>query len=374
MATISTPSQPRPDTSALSQAAGAARASEARRTAVAPDREVEIVRDPSLFMAEMAEELAFLASLASEGDDEIASDNDEAFDDLISELLRKSLKAQKANPAQHEGDAKALRDRLVDTGTSARPGNDLEAALRRLSGGSSQQALALMAELAEMAKTDPELQRLGFGQKALEDYALAHEAGLVAALNIAGVLEAGPQDATGTAQRLLGLYEESIASSQSVLQTFHRLGQSEGITTLGDWRKFLTEAVAADLATQTSGGEKVQLQLILLELKGMRTFNTLTQGLEKLAKMLPKAEGKAPDLPALMQTTLDYVEQPLREMPRLESLARDLKLPNQILLFQGFRNLLKSMPDDAFASPEQKAGTLMPLQKRVDDLTWTEEV
>jgi hypothetical protein len=191
-------------------------------------------------------------------------------------------------------------------------------------------------------------------------------------LNLAGVLEAGPQDATGTAQRLLGLYEESIASSQSVLQTFHRLGQAEGITTLGDWRKFLTEAVAADLATQTSGGEKVQLQLILQELKGFRTFNTLTQGLDKLGKVMPKGQG--PEPARLMQSTLNYIEQPLREMPGFESMARDLSLQKQILFFQGFRNLLKSIPDDAFASPEQKAGTLVPLQKRVDDLTWTEEV
>jgi hypothetical protein len=266
----------------------------------------------------------------------------------------------------------ALRDQIVRAGTQGRPGPALDEALRKFTGGSSQKGLDFMSRLAEMAKTDPELQRLGFGERALEDYAVAHEAGLAAALNIADVLDDAAPALPDTAQRMLGMYENAIAASQSVLQTFQRLGQTEGIATVNDWRKFLTEAVAADLAKQNSGGEKVQLQLILQELKGFRTFNTLTQGLDKLAKVMPKGQGVEPA--RLMQSTLNYIEQPLREMPGFESMARDLSLQKQILFFQGFRNLLKSIPEDAYASPEQKAGTLVPLQKRVDDLTWTEEV
>ena len=106
----------------------------------------------------------------------------------------------------------------------------------------------------------------------------------------------------------------------------------------------------AGVAHPHSGGANAPLLLILLELKGFRTFNTLTQGLEKLAKAMPKGQG--PEAAKLMQTTLDYVEQPLREFPKFESMAQGLKLQNQILFFQGFRNLLKSIPDDAFASPE----------------------
>lgn len=333
-----------------------------------------VVKDPAAMMADMAEELGFLRAEARGGTNETEQEQDAAFSDLISELMRKSMQAlQKAQPANGKQDAKDLRDQIVRAGTRGRPGQPLDEALRQFTGGSSQKGLALMAQLAEMANTDPELQRLGFGVKAAEDYAVAHEAGLTAALNIADVLaEAEAAAVPDTAQRMLSMYEESIAASQSVLQTFQRLGQSEGIATVNDWRKFLTEAVAADLAKQSSGGEKVQLQLILQELKGFRTFNTLTQGLDKLAKVMPKGQG--PEPARLMQSTLNYIEQPVRELPGFESMARDLSLQKQILFFQGFRNLLKSIPDDAFATPEQKAGTLVPLQKRVDDLTWTEEV
>ena len=334
---------------------------------------VVIVKDPSAMMADMAEELGFIQAEAEGGAEETAEEQDEAFDDLISELLRKSMEAlQEANPVHDKDAMQALRDQIVRAGTQGRPGQPLDEALRGFSGGSSQKGLALLAGLAEMAKSDPELQRLGFGRQTVEDYAIAHEAGLIAALNIADVLTQSAPEVPNTAQRILNTYEESIAASQSVLQTFQRLGQSEGIATVNDWRKFLTDAVAADLAKQTSGGEKVQLQLILQELKGFRTFNTLTQGLEKLAKVMPKGQG--PEASMLMQSTLNYIEQPLREMPGFEAMAKDLSQQKQILFFQGFRNLLKSIPDDAYASPEQKAGTLVPLQKRVDELTWTEDV
>lgn len=371
MATSGAGFQTRFDTAAAAAVAARELAREARPSESArPD--VPVVRDPSLMMAEMAEELGFLKAEELAGSEEIDGDQDAAFEDLISELIRASLKASKTPEAQLKQDAQALRDRLVQANIAASNGQGLDEALRRFTGGSSQQGLALLAELIQFAQNDPDLQRLGFTRQALEAFAQAHEGGLTSALNIADVLEQAPTLAEDSAQRILGLYEQSIGSSQSVLQTFQRLGQSEGITTINDWRAFLTEAVAADLAKQTSGGEKAQLQLILQELKGFRTFNTLSQGLERLLKFLPREDGHEP--PRLMQSTLDYIEQPLREFPNFEAFAQKLALARKILFFQNFRNLLKSLPDDAYASPEQKAGTLVPLQKRVDELTWSEDV
>lgn len=332
--------------------------------------QVRVLKDPTQMMLDMAEELGFMKAEELAGSEEVDGDQDESFQDLISELIRQSLKAQKDGPEQNRQDAEALRAQLVQAGIPGRAGQALDDALRRFTGGSSQKGLALLAELAQMARTDAELGRLGYGLQTLDDYALAHESGLVAALNIANTLNEAPGAAQDSAQRILGLYEDSIVSSQSVLQTFQRLGRSEGIATINEWRGFLTEAVAADLAKQNSGGEKVQLQLILQELKGFRTFNTLTQGLEKLAKHLPKQGGPQPG--QTMQATLDYVEQPIREFPGIESWVQAEPLQKQILFFQGFRNLLKALPDDAYASPEQKAGTLIPPQKRVDDLTYSE--
>lgn len=334
--------------------------------------EISVVSDPSLLMAELAEELGFLKAEEFLGRDEIERDQDAAFEDLISDLIRESLKASKTPEAQLRQDAEALRARLLQANIAASNRQGLDDVLRRFTGGSSQQGLALLAELIALEQDDPELRRLGFGREALEAFAQAHESGLTSALNIADVLEQGPALAEDSAQRILGLYEQSIGSSQSVLQTFQRLGRSEGIASLHDWRAFLAEAVAADLAMQTSGGEKVQLQLILQELKGFRTFDALSQGLERMMEFLPREEGSEP--PRLMQATLDYIEQPLREFPTFEAFAQKLALARKILFFQNFHNLLKSLPDDAYASPEQKAATLVPMQNRVDELTWSEDV
>ena len=373
MATVGAPLPQRIETQSL-VAMAATRLQDQDGSKATEASKVSIVSDPTLMMAEMAEELGFIKAEELGGADEIAGDEDAAFEDLISELIKKSLKAQegKAVPEDTKQQAESLREQLLRNGVNAKDQQRLSEALRQFTGGSSQQALALMAELAKLAQNDPALARLGFDGQAVTDYALNHEQGLQAALNISEALAQAPDLAQDSAQRILGLYEESISGSQSVLQTFQRLGQTEGISTLNDWRAFLTEAVAADLAKQNSSGEKVQLQLILMELKGFRTFNTLTQGLEKLIKFLPKEDGHEP--PRLMQATLDFIEQPLREFPNFEGWAQKLIMARKILFFQNFRNLLKSLPDDAYASPEQKAGTLVPLQKRVDELTWSEDI
>ena len=371
MATIGNQSAARPDPSPVELLRPPV-ASQPRTLETGRELEPRIVSDPTAMMMEMAEELGFIKAEELADASEVEEDQESSFEDLISELIRESLRAQADDPVQTREDAEALRARLIQMQISGSPSQQLDDLLRRYTGGSSQRGLALMAELASLAANDPELARLGFSRQALEDYALAHEPGLVAALNIAGALTEAPGAAQDSAKRILGLYEESIANSHSVLQTFQTLGRSEGISTIADWRAFLTEAVAADLAKQNSSSEKAQLQLILAELKGFRTFNTLTQGLERLQKYLP-GENR-PDPATLMQSTLDYVEQPIREFPRVEAWVSGRTTQQQILFFQGFRNLLKSLPEDAFASAEQKAGLLVPPQKRVDDLTFTEDV
>jgi len=334
---------------------------------------VVIANDPAAMMAEMAEELGFIVAENSGGSDEIEDDKDTAFDDLVEELIRQSVKeAQKTGRPDEKDQLSRLKEQVIREGLRGRPDGALDDVLRQYTGGSAQRGLAMLSQLVEMATSDPELQRLGFDQTTLVDYAIARESGLNAALNLATVLTDQDRALPDTAERMLSTYENSIASSQSVLQTFQRLGQAEGIDSVTDWSTFLTEAIAADLSKQTSSTEKAHLQLILMELKGFRTFNTLTQGLERISNIM--SADKAPKPSHLLQSTLNFIEQPLREMPGFEDMSRGLQLQDQILFFQGFRNLLKSIPDDAYVSPEQKAGTLVPLQKKVDDLTWSEDV
>ena len=70
---------------------------------------------------------------------------------------------------------------------------------------------------------------------------------------------------------------------------------------------------------------------------------------------------------------MDYIEQPIREFTTVQSWVSNKDTQNQILFFQGYRNLLKSMPDDSFVNPEQKNNSLVDLQKKIDDLTYAED-
>lgn len=331
---------------------------------------VQVISDPAAMMAEMAEELGFL--VAEQGADRAEeAEDDERFGDLIEHLIRKALQAQKVNPAELKEQASQAKEALVREGASGAQAK-LDEILRKAGGGSTQQSLAILEELVKQSKTDPQLQALGITDDMLREFVEANESAILSAINIQDVIENSPKIATESAQRILGLYENAVISSQSVLQTFQRLGQTEGISKISDWRSFLTEAVAADLSAQKSGGDKIQLALILQELKGFRLFNTLTAGLEKLSDR--HLRGSSPeDRASMLQLTLDFVEQPVRELAKLERHSTPLALGKQILFFQDYRNVIKSMPDDAFASADQKRNAMSPLQKRIDELTYSEE-
>ncbi|NBW47660.1 MAG: hypothetical protein EBR46_05945, partial [Betaproteobacteria bacterium] len=82
------------------QALAAAREAQAlaRGAAAEPDRlpkdAIRIVNDPLAMMQEMAEELGFLKAEELAGSQELESDEEESFRDLIDELIRESLQAQ----------------------------------------------------------------------------------------------------------------------------------------------------------------------------------------------------------------------------------------------------------------------------------------
>ncbi|MDI9331887.1 MAG: TyeA family type III secretion system gatekeeper subunit [Alphaproteobacteria bacterium] len=342
-----------------------------RETSSQPNQ-VGISQDPTLLMLEMSEELGFLKAEELAGSEEVDEDQETAFEDLISELLRKSLETQSGSTAENRNDAEALRARLIQMQFTGKNSHELEDALRQWTGGSSQKGLAILNELVQMAKDDPVLQKMGISDQLLRDFAESRMAGLQAALNVVDALSSAPTSTQNNTNEILGLYEDAICSSASILQTFQKLGQNQGIENIADWRGFLTEAVAAELAHQNASCDKVQLQMILSELKGFRTFNTLTQGVQRLAVQLPKE--KQIKESNLLQTTLDYVEQPLREFPKMEDWVSPEPTARKILFFQGFRNLIKSLPDDCFVSTEQKNGLLVQPQKKIDDLTFTENI
>jgi Ca2+-binding EF-hand superfamily protein len=356
------------------------------RNTAGPDRGERSAKVSSAsadFGAEVVEDQEFMSAVESVRDE--AETPEEKLEDHLKKMVSSIdavITPEEAQNLAEDADKsvelvkKAMVHAKQHGGSGQLSQKELEEILRQVGGGSSQHSLMVMKQLVEKAKTDPQLQEAGIGNEALMDFAAENEAGITAALNIHEALSKAPSQASQSADRILNLYEQSVVSSQGVLQTFQRLGKTEGIGKISDWKKFLTEAVASDLSSQRSSTDKNKLQLILQELKGFRLFNTLVAGLERVGKFIAASnEPKLTDEKSaqVLQTTLDYIEQPIREFPTVQSWVSHKDTQNQILFFQGYRNLLKSMPDDSFVNPEQKTNSLVSLQKKIDDLTYAED-
>lgn len=347
------------------------------------DRSATVSSDSVNFGAEVVEDQEFMSALELNKSD--ADSPEDKFEDYLKRIVTGAdavITPEEAQDISEDVDKtielikKAMAQSRQNGGSSSLGQKELEEIIRQVSGGSSQHGLKMMKVLIEKAANDPQLQEAGIGPHSLMDYAAENEAGLTAARNISEALSKAPNVASASADRILNLYEQSVVSSQGVLQTFQRLGKSEGIGKISDWKKFLTEAVASDLTSQRSSSDKNKLQLILQELKGFRLFNTLVAGLERVEKFMVSGQDlKLPEEKSaqVLQTTLDYIEQPIREFPTVQSWVSGKDTQNQILFFQGYRNLLKSMPDDSFVNPEQKNNSLVGLQKKIDDLTYAED-
>jgi hypothetical protein len=346
------------------------------------ERSAKVSSASADFGAEVVEDQEFMSAVESARDD--AETPEDKLEDYLKKLVTGAdavITPEEAQNISEDADKsvelikKAMVHAKQNGGSGKLSQKELEEILRQVGGGSSQHGLQVLKKLIEKAKTDPQLQEAGISYEALMDYAAENEAGITAAINVSEALSKAPTQASQSADRILNLYEQSVVSSQGVLQTFQRLGKSEGIGKISDWKKFLTEAVASDLSSQRSSTDKNKLQLILQELKGFRLFNTLVAGLERVGKFIAGNEPKLSDEKSaqVLQTTLDYIEQPIREFPTVQSWVSNKDTQNQILFFQGYRNLLKSMPDDSFVNPEQKNNSLVGLQKKIDDLTYAED-
>ena len=266
------------------------------------DKSATVSSDSVNFGAEVVEDQEFMSALELNKSD--ADSPEDKFEDYLKRIITGADAVITPEEAQEmaedvEKTIELIKKEMVQAsqngGSSSLGQKELEEIIRQVSGGSSQQGLKMMKILVEKAANDPQFQESGIGPHSLMDYAAENEAVLTAARNIADSLSSAPSKASESADRILNLYEQSVVSSQGVLQTFQRLGKSEGIGKISDWKKFLTEAVASDLTAQRSSSDKNKLQLILQELKGFRLFNTMVEGLERVEKFIaPAAEQRLP--------------------------------------------------------------------------------
>ena len=327
----------------------------------------QFVADPMAMMAELAEEIGFLAADKLQEDvDEL--EEDEKYQGFREVIAAKNLEFSEDNVAKHQEIAQKLLSLLRHQGALDREG--FFSALGLASGGSANEMLSVLDAFLEIPEAQALVQHLG---DLKQQFVADNEDRLLASMNVSVALaERDPRLATDDAERILFQYEDAVVASSSVLQVFQRLGTLEGQDKITDWRSFLTESVAADLKGHPSSTDKEKLQILLVELQGFRVFNTLAAGLDQLQDRYLVPAGKEIPSGDLMQKTLDYIEQPIREYPRVENIGLQLPADKSVLFLQDFRALLKSLPDFAYVNDQQKAQLLVPLQQKIDDLTYSE--
>lgn len=325
----------------------------------------QVIQDPSALIADLAEELGFLS--AEKTADEIDEAEDEKYASFREFLIVKAIEAVDGeDSADLEQDVKSALTKLRER--QPRNFEDLYSILGDVAGGSAKQ----LAVLESVLQTEEGKVLLAGLENPLQQFAKDHESGLVASINVHDVLANSPNIASSEAERILDLYEGTIIGAKSVLQVFQKIGQQEGQEKVANWRDYLTEAVASDLKGQPSGAEREKLQVLLTELKGFRIFNTLASGLEDVTARYFTPNSIEVESGQFVQQTLDYVEQPIREYSKIQSLGNQLVPDRAVLFFQDYRSLLKSLPDYAYVSEQQKAQLLVPLQQTIDDITYSE--
>jgi len=291
----------------------------------------------------------------------------------IKDLIAKIIEQQREHVplALLREQTKLHRQHIANSKLFARDHKRLRQMIRRTTKGSTGYELDLFAALCGLADDgDEDLRNLGYGEEALLDFASEHEQLLLASKHIhQEVLQHVALGEDGSA--LKALYEEAIVKTTSVVAALRELARQGGEKTITLQRAFLNNAVASDLASVDMGGEKVHLEILLRELKGLRIYNALTHNLASLQeKRLPAATTTAPDHVFLQ--TLEYVDNPYGVLPQFEQWVSSALPDDQILFFQDYRNIYHNIPTEAYTNEEQKINSKRVIQDKIDQLIYSQ--
>lgn len=237
---------------------------------------------------------------------------------------------------------------------------------QKLSRGDVAFQLALLHAIKEVSDDDVKTYGLGYYEDIVEQFIDENQRALTAYLNISSVLEEFTE--LGSQQELVGHYTNIMVTTNSTLSALSACLRRFGADNIAQWAPFLTKCAVADLVSQDVGADKVHLMYILQELKTFRVLNTFTSFFNKLHETrlghLPIAE--------TLMTSLDYVEQPIATMPSIERWISACTHAEQILFFQDYRNMFARLSSDAFKNEEQQQNVRTVLQRRIDQLVYSE--
>lgn len=169
-------------------------------------------------------------------------------------------------------------------------------------------------------------------------------------------------------------YQESVVAYECVIKTLAELVHKFGLEQFQAGAEFLQEAALSDLASMSSSVEYERLEHTLLELQGVKVFNTWQESIEK---SLERAAGKDPLLARIERDWL--VHGFVRSLDRPHEFDLNMKqkfsyadnIENQVLLLQDLKNAVAETPEHYFAEGG-KERAITPWQNEIDRLIYQE--
>lgn len=180
---------------------------------------------------------------------------------------------------------------------------------------------------------------------------------------------------TGIARdRFQRSYQESVVAYECVIKTLAELVQKFGLEQFQAGAEFLQEAALTDLASMSSSVEYERLEHTLLELQGVKVFNTwqerIEQSLERAAtkdSLLAKIEHNW-----LVKGFVQSLNQPHEfDLNMKQKFSYADNIETQVLLLQDLKNAVTETPEHYFTEGG-KERAITPWQNEIDRLIYQE--
>lgn len=175
-------------------------------------------------------------------------------------------------------------------------------------------------------------------------------------------------------ERFQRSYQKSVVGYQFVIKTIAELVQEFGIERFQAGAEFLQEAALTDMAAMPCSVETEQLEHTLLELQGVKIFNTWHEGVQEALERAARKDAALAKIKRgwLLEGFVRSLEQPHEfDTSMKQKFTYADEVANQILLLQDIKGVIAETPVHYF-SEGGKQRAVAPWQNEIDRLIYEE--
>ena len=334
----------------------------------------QIQKMPSLsqLVQDLQEEISFAHQERLESEDNF----DEGIDDRSSRIRERMIaRIKETYEGQEAGNETAQnRERMI---TNLRSGQfqNLEQLLENLGGFTSDhgEMFAMLVAAADELPADSAAGKLV--DEAIVATASMWEHQVTAAVNTVSESDKVAVETGIKRDELQRLYQDSVVTYESVINTLSELVAKFGLDRVETGTEFLQEAARADLVSLPSSVDPERLEHTLLELQGMKVYNTLRENIDMAHERASTKDAHLAKLDRSWLTTSfiralnDPSEFDAHIKLRVEGGGSSIQ--NRVLLLQDLKNAISETPSHYFQDGGKDRAE-SPWQTEIDNLIYEE--